>query len=124
MTEQIGVMRGDSLSLKVPEEWVESYEHTFQSVSVNDQADDDLATVMLLAGFTRLRVRGEPVFFDGYRYFPNNHKSPLDAYVDMKDDWGGYIEPDHPAHDLTVKDLHEGMKDGSIIPMGEKEREP
>lgn len=123
MTEEIGVMRGDSLSLKVPEEWVDSYEHTFQQVAVNDKSDEDIATVMLVAGFTRLRVQGEPVYFTGFRYFPNIHDSPLDAYVDMKDDWGGYIDSDHPAHDLTVNELHRGMKSGKIIPLGKKERE-
>lgn len=116
MTEKIGVMSGDSISLKVPAEWVESNDHSFRSVTVH--TGDEEMRVMLESGFTRLRVRGEPVVFDGFRYFPNVYESPLETKVDFEDDWGGYIDADHPAHDMTVRDLLSEMEtDGDITPL-------
>lgn len=120
MTVTIGVMSGDSLSLKVPTDWIESHDHSFRSVTL-DTGEEGM-TVMLESQFTRLRVRGEPVVFDGFRYFPDVYESPLETKVDFEDDWGGYIDADHPAHDMTVRDLHRGIESREIIPLP-KERE-
>lgn len=122
MTDEIGVMSGDSLSIKIPEDRVDPYEHSFRQIGSRKgtEVDSDVVTVMLEARFTRLRVAGEPVQFAGFRYFPNIHDSPLDAHVDMKDDWGGYIDADHPAHGLRVRDLHRGLKNGKITPLGKE----
>jgi len=134
--ERVGVLSGDKLSVAVDPSLLgaepndgDNYgrgfecavDHSFGTVSGG--SGRDTLTVTLRAGLTRLRVGGEAVVFDGYRYFPSNYKDEdVDvggAKVDFAPDDGGDYWPDHiddrhPARNLTVDGLIDGFDRGTI----------
>ena len=116
---RVGVMRGDTLSVKVSPGVldVEPYEsfddlgkgfdvgvdHSFTTIGSNATDDFERVTVTLQAGRTRLRVHGEEAIFDGFRYFPRNpadydtvdyRGDPGDATVDFVPGDGSEVWPE------------------------------
>lgn len=129
---RIGVMRGETLSVKVPPGVVpdDHDDHSFTTISV--RPDEDAVTVTLEAGRTRLRVDGVEAVFDGFRYFPRNpddydtvdyRGDPGDANVDFAPDDGTDTFPErlidtiHPVTDTTVEDLIDGLESGKVEPL-------
>jgi len=127
---QIGVMRGTTLSVTVPPTVVDG-DHSFRTISGRTD-EDEVVTVTLEAGFTRLRVDGVEAVFDGFRYFPRNpddydtvdyRGDPGDAKADFAPDDGGDVWPErlidtvHAVTDTTVADLIDGLRSGRIEPL-------
>ena len=128
--DRIGVLAGDTLTVKVPPEVVEAepydgedfgkgfdvgVDHSFRSVSGGSSRDD--MTVKLEAGKTRLRVDGHVVTFDGFRYFPTDFRGDRrdveDADVDFAEVDSREFEP---TRDLTVAGLVDGLRSGRFEP--------
>lgn len=125
---RVGVMRGDTLSVKVSPEVVpdDHDDHSFKTVSER-ASEDGVVTVTLGAGLTRLRVGGAEVTFDAFRYFPRNP----DDYdvVDYRGDVGDTtidfedvvdLSDRHAARNMTVARLVDGLENGSITPLPKK----
>lgn len=128
----VGVLRGGTLSVKVPKEVVpeDHDDHSFTTIS--ERPGDDRVTVTLEAGRTRLRVDGVDAVFDGFRYFPRNpddydtvdYRGDVgDANVDFAPGEGAEAFPErlidtiHPVTDTTVEDLIAGLRWGDVEPL-------
>lgn len=108
--DKIGVMRGDTLSVKVPKGDVPD-DDSFKTVAVSPNRPD--ATVTLQAGLTRLRIDGHDVDFDGFRYFPTDYEGDRLRAEDADVDFDG-LPVEHAATDMTVAGLVRGLRSGSI----------
>jgi hypothetical protein len=128
---RISGFRGDSLTLRVPEDVVEDTDHSFKTVARGTTIPDGEVTVKLEAGFTRLRWKpyakaGADVVFDGVAYrltdYDGKFRPPERADVnftpaDGSDYWPDEISDTHPVRYGTVADLLDALRNGKATPL-------
>lgn len=109
--EHIGVMRGEKLSVKIPYDRVP--ENASLQSYTNPTDDEEDSTAMLKAGMTRLRIDGNDVEFDGFRWFPEDFRGDRRHAEDADVDFDG-LPMGHPARDWDVADLVRRLRSGSV----------
>ena len=121
---RVGVLSGDALTVKVPQEIVDG-DHSFRSIARGGNNPDGIVTVKLEAGHTRLQVSHAAVTFDGYRYFPRvpddydtvDYRGDVgDASIDWVEDVSDFAAAS-PLRNMTVDGLVVGLSDGTIGPL-------
>lgn len=131
LIDHIGVLSGDTLSVKVPPEVLEAepddgenfgrgfevgVDHSFRSIGGG--SNRDTLTVKLEAGVTRLRIGARIVTFDGFRYFPTDFRDDRRPVENADVDFEDNVDE---VRDMTVADLVDGLRSGQIEPIPKRD---